>query len=147
MVARQLAADVASMEEAPPDKISKYSFYLAALSAGGGPKVVRCVERGWGVAQHKSVIAAAADGLTGGTDVEATAVVSGYGLFGPPEIEVTVFARGYSLKATFPFTPSGHGISYVGSDEQAKDSVLRLLATWHANTGAKPPRKKFLGIF
>jgi hypothetical protein len=136
------------MPDAPEGSISKFAFYLASLKNGGVvPKVVRCLVHGWGVEQHESVVFAAADACGEPTDCDATAVISDYGLTGNQQIEITVFVRGYRLRASFPFKPNGDGFEYINSDDQDKQDVLRMMAAWASATGARPPRKKFLGIF
>ncbi|MBX3628067.1 MAG: hypothetical protein KF892_23865 [Rhizobacter sp.] len=144
---RHLGRMLPTIPEAPEGSISKYAFYLASLKSGGEPKVVRCVVKGWGAEQHQSVVSAAIEASGEPTDCDSTAVITDYGLVNSAELRVSVFVRRYKLNASFAFQATGDSISYIQSDEEAEQDILRLIGGWAASTKARPPRKKFLGLF
>jgi hypothetical protein len=137
-----LGGKVMGMDEAPSDKISKYSwFMMASRETGGQAKVVRNAVVGWGAEQKASLVAAVQDWAASKNALSA--YVASYGTPSSPAVRVEAFFKKSKFAIEFPYVVTDNGIDFSPPLDSTKEDVGSAVTQW----AGQAVRKKFLGLF
>ena len=137
-----LGGKVLGLNEAPQDKISKYSWYMMASSeTGGQAKVVRNAVVGWEAKQKASLVAAAQDVAVSKNTLAA--YVASYGISTSPTVRVEVFFQKSKFAIEFPYLLTDNGIAFSPPLDSIKEDVGSAVTQW----AGQAVGKKFLGLF
>jgi hypothetical protein len=143
LTAAGFGAEVDSMDEAPPNQISKFSWYLVnSRASGAGVKVVRHAVLGWGEAQRASLVQQA-ELHANEEETAMTSVVHSYGDDSRPIVQIDCFFKRSKTTFAFPYIRRDGKLEYQPTLEEQQGPVRAAMQDW----AAKTVKKKLFGLF